>query len=140
MTNEMAGAKAGRGVNIALWVVQVILALMFGLAGVMKTTAPIEELVAKMVWPGAMPEALVRFIGACELAGAIGMILPSVTRIQPRLTVAAGVGLAAVMVLAMCFHLSRGELHALPINLGLGSLAAFVAWGRWKIAPIAPRG
>jgi len=132
-------AKGGKGLNIGLWVVQVVLALMFGMAGVMKSTAPITELAEKMVWPGAIPEGLVRFIGVSELAGAIGLLLPSLTRIKPVLTPLAAAGLVVVMVLAALFHIPRGELGALPINIGLGAAAAFIAWGRWKAAPIAPR-
>ena len=81
-----------------------------------------------------------RFIGAAELAGALGLLLPSLTRIQPRLTVLAALGLIVVMVLASAFHLSRGEGAMLPMNLALAAVAAFIAWGRSKAAPIAPRG
>jgi len=72
-------------------------------------------------------------------AGALGLILPAVTRIRPKLTAAAGLGLVTVMVLAAAFHLSRGEAQVLPLNLTLGALAAFVAWGRSRKAPILPR-
>jgi len=105
----------------------------------MKSSAPIDQLAARMVWPGALPEPLVRFIGVSELAGALGLLLPSLTRIKPKLTPLAAAGLTVVMVLAVFFHISRGELNALPITLGLGALCAFVAWGRYKAAPIAPR-
>jgi len=67
------------------------------------------------------------------------MLLPALTRIKPILTPLAGVGLAVVMVLAAGFHVMRGELSALPINLAFGGLAAFVAWGRLQKAPISPR-
>ncbi len=67
------------------------------------------------------------------------MILPAATRIQPRLTGLAGIGLATVMVLATIFHISRGEPEVIPVNLVLGSLAAFVAWGRLVRAPIEKR-
>jgi uncharacterized membrane protein YphA (DoxX/SURF4 family) len=125
--------------HIALWIVQVLLALAFGMAGFMKLTAPVAELAQKMIWPGAVPPALVRFIGASELLGAIGLVLPAATRIRPGLTALAGAGLTLVMVLAAVFHLSRGEAKMLPINLVIGGLAAFVAWGRARRAPIAPR-
>ena len=125
--------------HIALWIVQVVLAVLFGMAGVGKTTQPITELTQKMVWPGAVPAPLVRFIGASELAAALGLILPAATRIRPVLTPLAAGGLVTIMVLAMAFHASRGELLALPFNLILGGLAAFVAWGRLKRAPIAPK-
>jgi putative oxidoreductase len=134
-----ASSKASPVLNISLWIVQVLLAVAFGFAGVMKTTAPIADLIEKMIWPGAMPEALVRFIGASELSAALGLTLPSLTRIKPWLTPLAAAGLVVVMALAAIFHVTRGEMGSLPINVGLGSLAVFVAWGRWKKAPIAPR-
>ena len=91
-----------------------------------------------MGWPGDLPPALVRFIGASELAGALGLVLPSATRIRPLLTPLAAMGLVIVMLLAALFHISRGEWLALPINAVLGGLAAFVAWGRLRKAPIFP--
>jgi uncharacterized membrane protein YphA (DoxX/SURF4 family) len=131
--------SAPKAWNITLWVVQGLLAVMFGIAGFMKLTMPIAELTEKMVWPGAAPSALVRFIGLSELAAAIGLIAPAATRIKPVLTPLAGVGLVIVMLFAAIFHITRGELGALPTNLVLGALAAFVAWGRFRKAPIPPR-
>jgi hypothetical protein len=104
-----------------------------------RSLASTEELAANMVWPGDVPAALVRFIGVSELLGAIGLVLPSLTRIQPRLTPLAAAGLVLVMILAALFHASRGEWGALPIHAVFAALAGFVAWGRWKAAPIAPR-
>jgi putative oxidoreductase len=138
-TPSKDSAPPSRGIHIALWIVQVLLALNFGFAGFMKSTQPIEALVERLVWPGALPEALVRFIGVCELLGALGLILPAATRIKPVLTPLAAAGLATIMLLASVFHLSRGEARVVPINLVLGGLALFVAWGRRKKAPIAPR-
>jgi len=109
------------------------------MAGVMKTTSPIADLAANMVWPGDIPAALVRFIGVTEFAAAVGLLLPSMLRIKPSLTVWAAVGLVAVQISALVFHISRGEMQALPINLTLGLLAAFVAWGRSKKAVIQPK-
>lgn len=125
--------------RIALWVVQVLLGLAFLMAGVMKSTQPIDELAKQLVWPGAVPAAMVRFIGISELLGGLGLILPAATRIKPVLTPLAGAGLAVVMVLAAGFHVMRGEYQALPINLVMGALAAFVAWGRFSAAPIEAR-
>ena len=133
------GGARSKALHIALWVAQVLLALNFGLAGVMKSSQPIAELAKRMAWAGDIPELLVRFIGVSELLGAIGLILPAATRIKPALTPLAAAGLTTIMVLAALFHLQRGETGALPINIVLGGLAAFVAWGRWKKAPIAPR-
>ncbi|WP_224247382.1 DoxX family protein [Hyalangium gracile] len=136
MTGGLSRSKA---LHVTLWAVQAVLALSFGMAGVMKLTMPMADLAQMLGWPGAVPPALVRFIGASELAGAIGLIVPAWSRIKPGLTALAGAGLALVMLLAIGFHVSRGELAALPVNLVLGGLAAFVAWGRARKAPIAPR-
>ncbi|AKU91157.1 DoxX family protein [Vulgatibacter incomptus] len=122
--------------GISLWIAQVLLAVMFGMAGLMKLATPMAELAEKM--PG-LPIGLVRFIGASEVAGALGMILPAITRIRPILTSVAGACLVIVMILAAGFHAMRGELPAVPMNFVLGALAAFVAWGRLRKAPIPPR-
>lgn len=128
-----------KSLHIALWITQLLLGLAFAAVGFLKLTQPITVLAANMGWPGVVPAALVRFIGTCELLGALGLILPAATRIKPAFTPLAGAGLATVMVLATLFHLSRGELGALPITIVVGGLAAFVAWGRWKKVPIAAR-
>ena len=136
-TNVTAGRS--RGLHIALWIVQGLLALAFLFTGFTKLTQPMAALAAAMPWTADVPAALVRFIGFAELAGALGLILPSLTRIQPRLTVLAAIGLVLVMLLAAPFHLSRDEGAMMMPNLVLAALAAFVAWGRAKKAPIAPR-
>ena len=125
--------------NIMLWIVQVLLAVAFGSAGFMKTTMPIAELAQSLVWPGDIPPALVRFIGAAELLGAIGLLLPALTRIKPGLTPLAASGLGVIMLLASIFHITRGELIVMLFPLSLGALAVFVAWGRFRRAPIAAR-
>ncbi|MBL9037244.1 MAG: DoxX family protein [Archangium sp.] len=127
-----------KALHIALWVVQVLLGLAFLMAGTMKATKPIAELATQMPWAGAIPEALVRFIGVSEFLGGLGLILPSALRIQPKLTPIAASGLTLIMILAGGFHTMRGEA-GLPINLVMGGLAAFIAWGRFAKAPIAPR-
>jgi len=131
--------QPSKGLHITLWVVQALLAFAFIGAGLMKLTTPIDQLAQKMAWVTATPAPLVRFIGFAEFMGALGLILPAVTRIKPFLTGLAGVGLATVMVLAMGMHVTRGEFPMLVGPVVLGSLAAFVAWGRLKKAPIAPR-
>ncbi len=134
-----AGAKPSKGLHIGLWVVQVLLALMFLFAGTMKTFQPIAALAAQMGWVASVPAALVRFIGVSELAGGLGLTLPAATRVKPVLTPVAAIGLVTVMVLAAIFHASRGEFDKLPVNVVIGALAAFVAWGRLKKAPITAR-
>ena len=128
-----------KGINVTLWIMQALLALAFGMAGLMHATRPIAELSKTMGWTANAPEALVRFIGLAELAGALGLILPGLTRIKPGLTAWAATGLATMMVLAGFVHISRSEASMLTVNVVLGGLAAFVAWGRFRKAPIAPR-
>ncbi len=126
--------------NIALWIVQILIAFAFLAVGVVKTITPIPELVLQMAWVADVnPLLMVRLPGIAEIAGALGLILPSVTRIQPKLTPLAAACLALVMLLAAIFHLTRGEFGGIPPNIVLLLLSAFVAYGRWKLAPIAPR-
>jgi uncharacterized membrane protein YphA (DoxX/SURF4 family) len=125
--------------TIGLWAAQVLLAVAFGAAGFMKLTTPVDQLGAMMNWVAVSPEWLVRFIGAAELLGAVGVILPALTRILPWLTPLAALGFATIQVLAVLTHLGLGEAAALPMNAVLLALSLFVAWGRWKQAPIAAR-
>ena len=129
-------AATGRGLRIALWSAQIVLAIIFALAGGTKVSTPAAEL-AKMA-PG-FPLALLRFIGIAELAGAIGIILPALTRIAPVLTPLASSGFVIVMASAGVLHLVRGQFGELVTVIVLGGLAYFVAWGRFKLAPIARR-
>jgi len=119
-----------KALNVSLWVVQVLLALMFGLVGVIKLTA--EP-------PPDMPVSLFRFIGVAEVAGALGMLLPGLLRIKTWLTPLAAVGFVVIMMLAFGHHAIRSEWTSLPMNVVLGALAAFVAWGRFKRAPLPGR-
>ena len=119
-----------KGWNIALWIVQVLMALAFASAGFMKLTSPIESLqAAGMGWVNDFPAFMVRFVGISELAGGVGLILPAALRIKPVLTPVAGFALALVMVLALGYHVMKGEFQALPINIVLGGLSALIGWG-----------
>jgi uncharacterized membrane protein YphA (DoxX/SURF4 family) len=131
--------RPNRGLHIGLWVVQVLLAIVFVMAGLAKLMAPAAEL-AKATGAIVLPVGMVRFIGVAELAGALGLILPSLTRIRPGLTPLAAAGLVVVMVLATGYHIVREEFASVPVTTLIGVLAAFVAWGRFKKAPISPRG
>lgn len=108
------------------------------MSGFMKLTTPIETMSAQMAWVQDMP-LLVRFIGLAEVAGAIGLIVPALTRIKPQLVVWAAYGLGLIMILAAIYHATRGEYYALPVNLGLLAVALFIAWGRSKKVPITSR-
>ncbi len=124
--------------NIFLWSAQVTLGGMFLMVGLMKMTTPIEVLVLKVPLAKDLP-MLVRFIGVSEFAGALGLLLPSLLRIKPMLTSIAALGLVVVMILAGIFHLVRGEYPAIGFPIMFGLIAAFIAYGRTKKAPIAPR-
>jgi uncharacterized membrane protein YphA (DoxX/SURF4 family) len=130
-TQGLIRAARPRSLHLSLWIAQVLLALAFAMAGLMKLTQPIATLAASLVWPGDVPPALVRFIGGCEVLGAIGLILPAATGVQPKLTSLAATGLLAVMLLAIPFHLSRGEMAPIPVNVVLGAVALFIARFRW---------
>ena len=131
-------AAPSKALNLALWAGQVMLA-SFAIGGFMKLFMPIEPFAATSPWVAAIPPWLLRSIGAVEILGALGVILPAATRIKPWLTPLAAAGLAAVMALALVFHLARGEANLIPANIVLGAVALFVAWGRSRPAPIAPR-
>lgn len=129
-----------RALSAALWVSQVFLAVAFAGAGIMKLGTPIATLEQSLPWVADVSPGLVRFIGLCEVAGALGVLLPPLLRIRPYLGVAAATGLVLLMGTAAMFHISRGELGSLPPPVILGALAAFVAWGRRPDhAPIEPR-
>ncbi len=139
ISNTATNAPSNKGMHIGLWVTQALLAASFAMFGATKLTAPVEALQAQMPWVSGAMGGAVRFIGAVELAGALGLILPSATRIAPKLTPLAAMGLATVMLLASITHISRGEFGVLAFNAVLGGMALFIAWGRTKKAPIGER-
>jgi putative oxidoreductase len=104
----------------------------------MKLATPLATLSKAIPLAGDAP-LLIRFIGLSEVLGGIGLLLPAALRIKPHLTVLAAIGLAIVMLLALIFHLAKGEVSATGTNIVLGALAVFVAWGRARKVPIAPR-
>ena len=125
-----------KALHIILWVAQVILAGMFIMAGMMKSTQPIVDLSKSVPWTANVPVTLVRFIGVSELLGGIGLLLPSLLRIKPILTPIAAIGILLIMVFAMVYHIVNGETNVIGINIAFGLVAAFIAWGRLKKAPI----
>lgn len=122
--------------NIALWIVQGLLALIFLFAGSRKGFQPLPAVKKSFPWANHVPDGLTRFIGISELLGGLGLVLPAVTGILPWLTIVAALGLAVVMVCAMIFHLSRREFSVLGMNLILLLLALFLVVGRWVLAPL----
>lgn len=131
--------RAGRPLRIGLWAAQVIIFALFLLFGYMKLFMPVEKLAAMWVWPGQVPQWFLRLMGVVDAAGGIGVLLPALTRIQPRLTVLAALGCTLLQTAAIVFHLSRGEAAAVPLNLVLLGLCLFILWGRGSRAPVRPR-
>lgn len=121
--------------NITLWIFQALLALLFLMAGFMKTFRSLDALAERMSWVKSVPSALVRLLGIAELLGAIGLILPVLTHILPWLTALAAIGLALIMVGAIVFHALRRELLGTGVTVITLILTVFVAYGRWM--PIA---
>ena len=138
-STAQAAPSSSKLLNIGLWIAQVLIAAAFCMIGFIKLTTPIADLSKMMAWTGEYPEAFVRTIGIIDLAGGLGMLLPSLTRILPRLTVIAAMAATLLQILAIGFHFSRGEGALTPLNFVLLALIIFILWGRSKRAPIAPR-
>lgn len=117
--------------NIAIWVLQAVLALLFLAAGAMKASKSREELAESMGWVEDFSEKSIRSIGLVEILAAFGLLLPSMSGILPVLTPLAATGLAITMVLAIGVHLRRREFPAIAVNLILLAMSAVVAWGRF---------
>ena len=135
MDERSTGVKSGKGINVALWVVQTLLALLFLFSGGVKLSMPIEP----MAKQAGLPGTFLRFIGVMEVLGGIGLILPGILRIRTFLTPLAAVGLVIIMIGAtvIVFRMS-GSVQALTPAI-VGVLAAFVAYGRWGLAPLRDR-
>ncbi len=121
--------------NIALWIVQGLLAVMFMMAGFMKASKPKEELATRMAWVEDFSANNIRLIGILEILAAIGLILPPLTGILPWLAPLAAVGLVLTMIGAAITHGRRGENQMIGMNVMLLLLAVFVAYGRFVLAP-----
>ena len=118
--------------NTALWICQILLAIVFGYSGLMKSTKTEKELV-EMGQTGVenlSPETI-RFIGIMEILGTVGIILPYLTGILAILTPLAAVGFGIIMILASVVHFRRNEKTTALLNLFLLGLCAFVAYGRF---------
>ena len=125
--------------NIILWVLQILFGLYFFAVGVMHFIIP-PGLPAMMSWMYDLSPALHTISGIAEILGGVGLILPGLLRIQTRLVPLAAAGLAVVMVGAAVYHVLRGEFVNIGLNLLNAAVLAFVAYGRWKLEPLADRG
>ena len=134
------GPKTARDQRLhkLLWAAQVVLFILFMTSGILKLLLPMEQLIELLKWPGMVPDQLVRLNGLAEVLGALGLIVPGMTRIQPQLVSWAGYGLFFIMILAAGFHMSHTGFYMLPANIVIGGLAGFVGWGRGSQVPIEP--
>jgi hypothetical protein len=137
-------SPATKALNVLLWTLQVLWGVFFSFTGFGKVLcykpAVWNHQLHQVAWFSAVPQSLFVFIGACEGLGGIGLILPAMTGVKPKLTPFAAIGLTLIMILAAIFHVVRGEYSFfLPVNLVLGGVAAFIAYGRLMVRPIAAR-
>jgi uncharacterized membrane protein YphA (DoxX/SURF4 family) len=118
-------------VNTVLWIVQVLWGVFFSVTGFGKVSCynPVlwNQALHEVPWLSAVPQDLFIFIGVCEFLGGVGLLLPMMTGVKPKLTPFGAFGLTLVMLLAAAFHI-----------VVLGGIAAFIAYGRLFAMPIAP--
>src|ERR1700704_6058169 len=117
--------------NVALWIVQGLLAALFLFAGGAKRVLPLDQ----MAGPVALPGWFLRFLGVAEVLGAFGLVLPGLLRIRPGLSPLAAVGLVIIMIGATVVMWAGGMVAVALMNVVVALLAAFVAYGRWRLGP-----
>lgn len=115
--------------NVVVWIVSGLLAAVFLASGATKLTRPKDKLIAnpQMGWAAPFPSGLLKFIGAAEVTGALGLILPGAFDIAPWLVPTAAIGLAVIMLGAIITHARRSEFQNVAVNVVLLALAVFVA-------------
>ncbi|HLK20678.1 MAG TPA: DoxX family protein [Bryobacteraceae bacterium] len=125
-----------------LWILQVLFGVSFSITGFGKILwykpALWNEALHQVPWLSAVPQDLAVFIGIAEFLGGIGLILPALTGVKPKLTPLAAIGLTLVMILAAGFHIARGEYGFVLLNVILAAVSALIAYGRLVVRPIAP--
>jgi len=128
---SVATDRSSRKLNVLLWVLQVLLAMLFMFAGVMKFVMPIEEMTKQIALPGWF----LHFIGVAEIFGAIGLVLPGILRIRTGLTPLAAAALVVIMIGATAVNLKIGQRGAALTTVIVGLLLVFVAHNRRRMAP-----
>ena len=126
--------------NIVLWIIQGLLALLFLFSGGMKLVIP-PDVLRSMGSPNqvVLPGLFIQFIGVCEVLGALGLILPGLLRIRTGLTPSAATGLVIIMIGATVLTMIGDGVGLAVIPLVTGLLTAFIAYGRWRLAPLRDR-
>ena len=126
----VATDRSGRKLNVLLWVLQVLLAMLFMFTGVMKFVIPVEEMTKQIALPGWF----LHFIGVGEILGAIGLVLPGILRIRTGLTPLAAAALVVIMIGATAVNLKTGQRGAALTTVVVGLLLVFVAYNRRRMA------
>ena len=134
-TAEAQSRPAGSKLNVFLWIAQALLALLFLFAGIVKLIMPL----AAMAKQTGLPGAFLRFIAVCEALGALGLLLPGIMRVKTGLTALAACGLVIIMIGATWISIVHVSVPAGLFPFIVGVLAAFVAYGRAKLAPLRER-
>lgn len=129
MKNPSGSSKV---LHITLWIMQVLLAAMLLWAAGMKLFQPVSQLAQQWPWTGQVAPAFVKFTGIIDLLAGLGLILPTLLRIRPKLTTLTALLVILLMLAAIVFHVSRGEASVTGVNVLFAAMAAFVAWGRNK--------
>ncbi len=133
---NLGEAPRGRGLHYTLWTFQVLLALLFLFAGISKLVTPAEKLAAMAP---TFSVNFLRFIGVVETLGGLGMVLPGLLKIKTGLTPLAAAGLVIVMIGAVVVSYQTLGLKGIAVPLVTGIVAAFVAYGRWRLVPLPER-
>ena len=128
--NPVATDRSGRKLNVLLWVLQALLAMLFMFSGVMKFIIPVAEMAKQIPFPGWF----LHFIGGAEILGAIALILPGILRIRTGLTPLAAAALVVIMIGATAVNLKIGSSAAALITVVVGLLLVFVAYNRRRTA------
>jgi len=118
--------------NKLLWTLQILLAALFLFAGGMKLALPLAQLTAQSPLPGWF----LRFIGVCEVLGAVGLVAPGLARIGTALTPLAAGGLVIIMIGATVTTIAIGPAAPAVVPLVVGAIAAFIAYGRRRMVPL----
>jgi len=122
--------------NTVLWVMQIILALLFLMAGGMKVVTPYAQFIQKMPWGKDLQPRTIKAVGVLEVLGALGLVLPGLLNFLPTLIPYAAAGLAVTMIGAAWLHVRRKERQQVVVNFVLMAVALLICVGRFVFVPL----
>jgi hypothetical protein len=126
------GLSATTVINVFLWIARAVVFAVFASAGIMKLALPVPRIAKIWPWTGQVSGPSLRLIGVVDLAGGVGVIVPALTHIYPRVGFVAALCCGVLQVFAIVFHMRRGEAGLTPFNFVVLALCAFVSWGTLK--------